>query len=311
MTPLRITPRTRLLIFSGLLYVVLVWALNTVLVKFAIESIDPLTFTLFRFAAMTPLAWLLVIVRRERVRIDRKDMPTLVLCAACGYGVYQYLWVIGLSHTTAFASALLGGTTPIFTLAIVALFGLERVRSGRWLGAIIAFIGIAVFEGALIGRFAIGLGDTLTLLAAVSFASYSVVSGRLLNRYSPVALLAITITIGALMILPGGLWSLRVHGLPTFSPPTFLAYLYSVIFPIILTYPVWFFGISRIGAGRVGLFGFFVPIFAGILSTLILHATIPEYEVVGACVTLGGMAIAQFLGTRSIRPSQRTLPTTR
>ncbi len=311
MTPLRISGRTRLLVFGGLLYVSIAWALNTVFVKLAVTQIDPLTFTLFRFLAMTPLAWVFVAARREVIAIRTQDIPELLVCAACGYGVYQYLWVIGLSHTTAFASALLGGTTPIFTLAIVAVFGHERVRSGRWLGAIVAFFGIAIFEGILVGRFAIRLGDGLTLLAAVSFASYNVTSARLLDRYSPVLLLAITITMGTMMILPGGLWSLMRHGIPQFSALTTATYIYSVIFPILLTYPVWSYGITRIGAGRVALFGFLVPVFAGIASAFLLHARIPHYELVGAGVALLGMAIAQFLGSRSIRPSQRTLPTTR
>ncbi len=67
---------------------------------------------------------------RRRVAIERRDVLPLVVCAACGYGVYQYLWIIGLANTTAFASSLLGATAPIFTLAFVAIAGHESFAAG-------------------------------------------------------------------------------------------------------------------------------------------------------------------------------------
>ncbi|MEO9263488.1 MAG: DMT family transporter, partial [Candidatus Baltobacteraceae bacterium] len=174
--------RSRLLLYAGLLYVIFSWALNTVLVKQAVTQIDPLAFTLMRFVVMTPLAFVLARVAKNRIHIARRDIPLLVLCGACGYGIYQYFWIIGLSHTSAFASALLAAMSPVFTLAIVAMTGRERVRSGRWFGSAIALLGIAIFEGAFSGAATFRIGDLLTLGAALIFAIYTVVSSRLLDR---------------------------------------------------------------------------------------------------------------------------------
>ena len=145
-----IVPR-RLLIYGALLYVVLAWSINHIVAKQAISQMDPLAFTFLRFLIMTPLVFVMVYASGRRLHIERRDIPTLLLCSACGFGVYQYLWVLGLARTTPFATALLGATTPIFTLAIVAIAGHEHVRPGRWVGAVIALLGVAIFEGAFSG----------------------------------------------------------------------------------------------------------------------------------------------------------------
>jgi drug/metabolite transporter (DMT)-like permease len=291
---------SRLPVYLGLTYVVFCWGLNTVLVKHALSAIDPLAFTALRFLVMAPLTLLLAKAAGERLHIERRDIPLLIACAACGYGVYQYFWVIGLSHTTPFASALLGSSSPIFTLAFVAFAGQERVRGGRWVGAALALVGVAIFEGALSGHAAFRIGDLLTLIAAAIFAGYNVLSSRLLDRYTPLALLAITMCIGALMIVPSGLYGLAHTNFAAIGWDVWAIYLYAVLFPIVLTYPVWSYGISRLGAGRASLFGFLVPVIAGALSIPILHAQIAAYQVIGGAICLAGMLVSNVLGRVSL-----------
>jgi drug/metabolite transporter (DMT)-like permease len=301
---------TSALAYIGLVYVAFVWGLNTVAVKHAIGDVNPLAFTALRFILMAPLTIALALASGESLRFARKDLPMLIACGACGYGLYQYVWVLGLYNTTAFASSLLITLTPIITLAIVAVLGHERVRSIRWFGAALALFGVAIFEGAFSGAFAVRLGDSLTLISAAIFAIYTIVSARLLNRYSPLSLLAITMTIGACMIVPGMLPALLRADLRHLSALDWAIYAYSVVFPIVLTYPVWSYGITRIGAARTSLFQFLVPIIAGILSVPLLHATIAPYQIAGALVCIGGMTIAQVLGRFSLTTwwLQRTSP---
>lgn len=300
----------RLLLYLSLFYVVLAWALNTVLAKQAVAQIDPLAFTFLRFIAMTPLAFLLVRIAGNRIHVERRDIGTLIVCGACGYGIYQYFWIVGLKYTTPFASSLLGAMSPIFTLAIVAAFKHERVRSGRWLGAIVALFGIAVFEGAFSGATSFRIGDLLTLGAAIVFAVYNVVSARLLDRYTPLELLAITMAIGTVMIAPGGTPALMHTNFAAVSWDVWWRLIYATLFPILLTYPVWSYGISVLGAGRASIFSFLVPVLTGILSVPIVHASFARYELVGAGICLAGMILSYLLGRISLTAiwAQRTLP---
>lgn len=300
----------RLLVYCGLVYVVVAWALNTVLVKYAVERMNPLAFTGLRFIAMTPLAFVLARLMGTRVRVCKGDWLLLIACSACGYGLYQYLWVIGLAHTTAFASALLATLAPLITLAIVAFGGTERVRSGRWLGAVIALAGVAIFEGAFAGHLTFRIGDLLTLGSAAVFAVFNVLTAKLLDRYTPVSLVAIAMSMGTVMILPGAIPQMLRQDWSAVTPADWGVLLYSIIFPILLTFPVWSYGISQLGAGRTSLFQFGVPVAAGLLSVLILHNSIELHQIIGAAVVIAGMAVAQLLGKVSLTAlwTQRTLP---
>lgn len=298
----------RTLVYLSLIYVVTAWSLNTVLVKYAVTTFQPLAFTGLRFLAMTPLSFLLARAMGERLHFEKRDIALLIACGACGYGFYQYLWVVGLAHTTPFASALLSTLAPMMTLAIVAFRGTERVRSGRWLGAAIALMGVAVFEGVFAGRITFAIGDGLTLASAAVFAAFNVLTARLLDRYTPVALVAIAMTVGTIMILPGAIPSLMTQNWSAVTPADWGVLAYSVVFPIVLTFPVWSYGISQLGAGRTSLFQFGVPVATGLLSVALLHSRIEPHQILGAAVCIGGMAISQLLGTSSLTAlwAQRT-----
>jgi drug/metabolite transporter (DMT)-like permease len=283
-------------VYLGLSYVVTVWALNTVAVKFVLHDWQPLAFTGLRFICMVPLAFLLAKLLGERVHIERRDVPLLLACGAAGYGVYQYLWVLGLAHTTAFASALLATLSPLMTLAIVAIRGHERVNAGRWIGAVIALLGVAIFEGAFAGHATFRTGDGLTLVSAAVFACFNVISARLLDRYTPVGLLVISMMFGSAMILPGAIPQMMHQNWYRLTPVDWGIFAYALIFPILLTYPVWSYGISRLGAARTSLFQFGVPIIAGVLSVVLLGARIEAHQAAGAVLCIAGVAISQMLG---------------
>ena len=291
---------TRRLLYPGLIFVAFSWALNTVLMKYAIKTVDPLAFTGLRFLAMTPLAFLLAAAMHQKVRIRVRDLPLLIACGACGYGIYQYLWVLGLANTSAFASSLFASLSPILTLAIVAFSGQERVHTGRWLGAAIALFGVAIFEGAFAGHLTFRLGDALTFGAALIFAIFNVLSAKLLDRYMPLGLVAITMTIGTLIILPGAIPHILHQNFAGILAADFAVFAYSIVFPIVLTFPVWSWGISILGAGRASLFQFAAPVLAGLLSVAILRSHIEIHQIVGTLVCIGGMAFSQLLGKFSI-----------
>lgn len=295
-----IVKRPPAIIYPALTYVIFCWALNTVILKYAFRAFDPLALMALRFVAMTPLAFLLARLSGERVRIHRRDLPLLVVCGACGYGFYQYLWVLGLDHTTPFASALLGSLAPVFTLAIVALSRQESVRSGRWPGAVVALAGVAVFEGLFAGHITFHLGDGLTIVSTLLFALFNVFSARLLDRYTPIAFVAVTMTVGTIIILPGGLPHLVTQDYRHIPLLDWGIFAYAVLFPILLTYPVWSFGISRLGAARTSLFQYGTPVVAGLLSVAILHTRIEPHQILGTAICIGGMALSQFMGKQSL-----------
>lgn len=306
-------PTPRWIVYLALSAVALFWGLNAVVMKAAFQHWDPLAFTGLRFLAMVALAVGIARASGEPLRIERGDLPWLLLGAACGYGVYQYFYVIGLAHTTAFASALLGALAPVFTLMLAVTLGQERSRSGRWIGAAIALFGVAVFEGVFNGHAAMRIGDLLTLVGTAIFAGYNILAARLVRRYSPTSLIAITLVFGALMIAPGGLWGLAHQDFSRLRTADWLLFAYSVVFPMVIGYQLWSWGIAKIGAGATSLFNFAVPVIAGFAAVAFLRTPITSYEIVGAGICIGGLVAAQSLVRFSFTKllTQRTVPVER
>src|SRR5437762_14192873 len=185
-----------------------VWGMNFAFVKYLLDTIGVGPFLFIRFLTMPVLAFaLLAIVFRRHIRRmwpKREDLPRFVACGLIGHALHVGLVFWGISLSTAFSSALVLTSGPLFTLAILVLLGAERLRASQVAGTLVAMAGIAIF---LSDKFAggvlhAGLGDLILLVAAAFFSLYTVLARPLVERYGPLIVLAYTLLFGApLMII--------------------------------------------------------------------------------------------------------------
>src|SRR5256885_806341 len=97
-----------------------------------------------------------------------------------GVGAFLFIGFVfwGISLSTAFSSALVLTSGPLFTLAILVLAGAERLRASQVAGTLVAGAGIGLF---LSDKFAggvlhAGYGDLILLVAASLFSLYTVLA---------------------------------------------------------------------------------------------------------------------------------------
>ena len=278
------------------------WGLNFVVTKLLLAVWDPLGFAAARFLIMTALALAWARATGGLHAIERRDWGPLVLAGICGVTLYQLCFIFSLQRTTVFASSLLASVFPIFTMLGALLTGDEHPTRRQWLGAVLGFAGIAVFEGVFAGRATFRPGDLLALGASVMFAPYTIIVRRLRARYSPVALLAYTMTVGTIPLALLGIGPMVRQTYAGFRLDDWLLFAYVVIFPILIGYALLNWAIARIGAGPASVYAFGVPIVGGLASATLLHAPITAFEVQGTAVALAGMMIAQ-LARPAPRPS--------
>jgi drug/metabolite transporter (DMT)-like permease len=235
----------------GLLFVVLIWGLSPSIFKIAFTELEPLAFVFVRFLLLSALSLVVLFVRGRRGgkawRIARADVPLLIVSGLSGYGFYQLFYMIGLAHTTVFASALCISTVPIWTLVILAVLKTERVHPVQWAGIALSLVGLAGFLLAATGRSAevphiqhltssdLLLGNLLSLAAGTLFALYGVTNKRLTSRYSPPELMCYTLLVGTLALAPFGIPALLSQPWQHVTWRTLLIVPYSVLFPIYLT----------------------------------------------------------------------------
>src|SRR5262245_37921 len=153
------------------LLVVGLWASTFIVTRHAFAELAPLAFTFVRFALMTALAFLVMLLRGRTWRIKRRDLPRFVLAGLTGYTFYQLGFVLGLERTSPFASSLLIAMVPLFTLVILAIRG-ERAPARGWTGLAVALVGVVIFLADQWERGSAGslAGNALSIGAAISFA---------------------------------------------------------------------------------------------------------------------------------------------
>lgn len=296
----------------GLVFVVLVWGSSHTLLKVALQEAQPLTFAIIRLALLTLVAAvaLLVYARRRPAirpfRPSRADVPWLILSGLSGYGVYQMMYIEGLAHSTAFASALFGSTMPLWSAVLLASLRIERIWPWQWVGILISLGGIMWFLTSAPPHLAraavdrnltpsdIALGNILLFGAAGLFAIYGIVNKRLIQRYSAPELMAYTLLVGLVALAPFGIASLMTQDWSHVTWRLWVIILYSVFFPIYITYSIYNWAIGKRGVGYVTLYSYAIPVLGGIVAYIALGEELSGAQIAAGGVVLGGMLLARW-----------------
>ncbi len=276
------------------LTVVALWASTFIVTKAAFAEVSALAFTFARFAAMTLLAFAVLLVRRrgpER-RVRRADWGRFALAGLSGYTFYQLGFVLGLDRTSPFSSSLLIAMVPLFTVLILALAGESTPRRG-WIGLGIAVVGVVLFLADKRGEAGTLLGDGLSLGAAVAFAVYGIVNRPLVAAYPPETYTAYTVLTGSVPLLLIAAPDAAAQDWGAVSVQGWLGIAYMVVLPVYVAYMLWNWAIARRGVAAATSFSLLVPVVSGALSALVFAEGFGLTKLLGAALVLGGLVVVR------------------
>ena len=132
------------------------WGMNFVFVKYVLDNLGFGAFMFLRFLVLPLLGLvLLLLIFKNRVRHTwprRADLPRFLLCALVGHVIHISAVMYGMNLSTAFSSSLVLTCQPLFTLAILAWLGAERLRGQQIAGTLLAFAGISLVPRRQIRR---------------------------------------------------------------------------------------------------------------------------------------------------------------
>ncbi len=276
------------------------WGMNFAFVKYVLDEVGVGAFMFLRFTVLPLLGVaLLVIIFRHRVRHTwprRADLPRFLLCAFVGHVIHISAVMYGMNLSTAFSSSLVLTCQPLFTLAILAWLGGERLRRQQLLGTLVAFAGIALF---LADKFAAGfsragLGDLTLLVAGASFSAYTVLSRPLADRYGPLIVLSYTLLFSMPVMLPLTLPFFADLRLASLGPAVWAALFWALVVCSFIGWLLWTWVNSVRGVARSAPFMYLMPPVAGVMAWLTLGETFTWLKIAGAAITMAGVAWAQF-----------------
>jgi len=284
------------------LVTMVIWGANFSFVKHVLTVLGVGPFIFLRFATMPVLAFLLlVIVFRHRVGHTwprREDLPRFVAAGLVGHALHIGLVFWGISLSTAFSSALVLTSGPLFTLLILAFLGAERLRAGQVIGTLVALAGIVLFLSDKFARGVMdaGLGDGVLLLAAAMFSLYTVLVAPLVKRYGPLIVLCYTLLFGAPPMILASAPSFAAVDLARLTPAVWLGLFWAIVLSSVGGWLVWTWVNAVRGIARSAPLMYLPPPIAGVVAWLTLGEEFTWLKIAGAVVTMAGVAWAQFGG---------------
>jgi drug/metabolite transporter (DMT)-like permease len=261
--------------------------------KIAVNSIEPFTLALLRFG-IASVAMLLIIIATGRVRkIERGDWLRFVMIGLLAVPLNQLLFLYGLKFTTAGRSALYYGATPIFVFLMAILYLNEKVTPLKIIGIAASFAGVAVILRG--GRMDEGMlfGDFLVILAVIAWAAYTVFGKSLLRKYGSLTVTAYALIIGTLAYLPIGIIPAIRFDYSQVPDAAWLSLLYIAIMTSVVSYSIWYWALARMEASKLAIFQNLQPVFAAILSMLVVSETFGFDFYLGGALVIGGVLITQ------------------
>ena len=275
--------------------VMVIWAGNFVVVKDALHELPPIGFTTIRFALAAVVLLAVCRWREGSISLPRSDVLALAALGAVGFGIYQPLWTVGLSQTTAGDSSLLIAGTPIFTLLIASAIGSDHLTRARLIGAVVSFVGVGlvVFSATDTGIATHLVGDVITVVASALWAAYVAFGAPVLRRHSPLRTTAWAVTFGTLVMLPLGAWQLATVDWGHVTGASVFAVLYAGLVSIALGNVVQFRAVKVIGPARTTMFQFLVPALTVVLAALLLGEQVRVGQVLGGIVIIAGIVLAR------------------
>jgi drug/metabolite transporter (DMT)-like permease len=273
-----------------------------------VRSVPHAVAALLRFAGGALVLWLLVgLSRRRATPSSRPRVPPLrlrvraALAGVVGVFVYNTLFFWGLSYAPAIdGTAIVPVLAPVLTAIALVVGRRETPSRTRAMGLCVGLAGAAVFvlgvpHGVSGRRFT---GDLLFLVAAASWAAYTLLSPRALAGIEPLRATAYAVTSGAVLLAAMAAPSLTRIDWSALPAAFWGNVAYLAIGATAVGYTLYYRGVHRVGPATATTMMFCAPVTGVAASMAFLGESFGPYEAVGAAAMLVGAVLAVVRGRR-------------
>ena len=277
----------------------LLWASNAIVGRMAAGMIPPITLNFLRW--VVALLILLPFVYRQIIQDWEPIKKHWLLFAATGFlstTCYNALQYLALITSSPINIALITASGPIFTLLVGRAFFKASIGRAAALGALVSLIGVAwvLVRGDLdnIVKIAFVVGDLFILLAVGLWSIYTWLLRSRPNAMSGYSVLSVQIAWGILLAVPMVISEIIWGGYApiVWTSSSVSLVLYVAIFPALLGYICWQKAVARTGSQLPMFFLNLTPVFAAVMSILLLGEFPKMYHAVGLVLIVLGIGLA-------------------
>jgi drug/metabolite transporter (DMT)-like permease len=271
-----------------------IWGGMYVVSDAVLDVVPPATLVLLRYVIALPVLWLAARMSHTR-GIQRPDWPKLALTAFVGFGVSLLAQFAGTKLSTAAAGALITSATPAFIVLFAWWILHERASGRQWLGLGIATIGVLIVS--LLGDQQATeaatnplLGNLLLIVAAVSWALYSVLVKLTSQKYTALAITLAVTAFGIPIVAPVAAIELQTQTIGTLTLTAVLGILYIGIGSTAIAFFLWNKSFELLDAATASLFFFAQPVVGTLLAAIFRGEQLGwSFFAGGALILLGAL----------------------
>ena len=282
----------------GYLYVALaavLFAISGTAAKFLFRSgISPYQLIQLRttLAFATLLIWI-ALKHPALLKISISDIPYFMALGVLGIGAAQFLYLFAISKINVAAAILLHYTGPVF----VALYVVVVRRQKPGMISVLAICGTLAGCYLMVGAYNLQLltlnriGIISGLLAAVAFATYSILSEYGMRKYRLWTVLLYGMLFAALM------WNILHPPLEALLQPYAAVQwgwiLFIGIAGTVLPFGLYFEGIKRIQPTHASITATLEPISAGVIAGIFLGEVMSALQIAGGLLVIVSIILLQ------------------
>ena len=231
-----------------------------------------------------------------RVAVRRKsDYARFFLYSLLGVVLNQFLFVKGLSLSTAVNATILGTAIPVFALLVSAVLGYESITLRKSLGTAVAAAGVIILIDPFRADLSAdrSLGNLLLVANTAAYGAYIAITQKMFRRYGALTVITWVFIFGSVLTVPVGGYHLAQTPLGGVGWAIWLDVLYIILVPTVGAYYLNAWALARVAPSTVAAYIYLQPLIAFAIAPLALGAD--EFwnvrALVAALFILAGVAL--------------------
>lgn len=273
-----------------------IWGGMYVVSKYVLDYVPPLTLVVLRFSIAAAVLGA-IFKLKGYPSVARSDIKIMAWLGFIGYTVSIGAQFAGTWLSSAHLGAVITSASPAFIVLFGVLLLKEKITVAKLLSLLVASVGVAVVIGVGSGDLTGGslAGNLFLVLAAVSWALYSVLGKVATKKYNSLTVTLYAAIFGLIFTIPLALWELtRLTADPFANHWVWLGIIYVGVVSTAGAFYFWNKGFELMDASSAAVFFFVQPVLGSFLGWLVLGEVLEKNFFVGGAMILAGVAITSF-----------------
>jgi drug/metabolite transporter (DMT)-like permease len=275
----------------------IIYGLNYSIAKAVMpDTIKPFALVSVRTVFAALLFWTTSLFMPKET-VSRKELLYLFGCSFFGMVINQTLFLLGLNYTSPVNSSIIISTNPIFAFVFAALILKENITFLKGTGMAIGLSGVLLLilqNGTPDLSSTTFLGDVFTLANTISWAFYTVIIKRMVEKYHPVTVMKWTFLFAMLTTVPLGYSEWSTMNWAAISIKGWLGIGFVVVFATYLGYLLISFGLRRLSPTIVSTYTYINPVIAAYLASIMGQDRINAVMVISALLIFTGVFVVSL-----------------